>query len=264
MANLPFEKRVAILSRLCHGARTIDLINEFDTSFRPVSRVLAVAGETALALHQRLMTGLAPNGIVCSAIWSFSSFGAALPWGSNTDGSKDVWTWTALERQTGLIIAFLVGPYDGETATRLGGAIARSLRSAEREDRADLSLAFEPTRPWDPAQTPAISASLHQGLESPVTALQEVGALAQEMGGQGFKVERKPFGVRLEKHIHALAVYFFFHNFIRMNPTYGLTPAMAAGITDRAYSFADLVAAGDARQVGKVVDRLVAPSQGLR
>ncbi len=42
----------------------------------------------------------------------------------------------------------------------------------------------------------------------------------------------------------AVAVYFVVYNFIRVHGSLKVTPAMAAGVTPRLWSFKDLVAAG--------------------
>ena len=43
-------------------------------------------------------------------------------------------------------------------------------------------------------------------------------------------------------HVHALALYFAFYNFCRIHKTLRMSPAMAAGITDRLWSLEDIVA----------------------
>lgn len=46
---------------------------------------------------------------------------------------------------------------------------------------------------------------------------------------------------------HALGLYFAFYNFCRLHKTLRVTPAMAAGITDKLWTLADIVALMDAR-----------------
>ena len=54
-------------------------------------------------------------------------------------------------------------------------------------------------------------------------------------------------GVRVESAtIAGLALYFAFYNFCRIHKTLRVTPAMAAGITDRLWSLEDIVAKIDA------------------
>ena len=49
-------------------------------------------------------------------------------------------------------------------------------------------------------------------------------------------------------HVHALSLYFVFYNFVRQHKTLRMSPAMAAGISDRLWSMEDIVALIDARE----------------
>lgn len=49
------------------------------------------------------------------------------------------------------------------------------------------------------------------------------------------------FSKRLENHIHALAIDIVRYNFVRIHRTLRVTPAMAAGITDRLWSWQDVI-----------------------
>ena len=50
------------------------------------------------------------------------------------------------------------------------------------------------------------------------------------------------FSKKCENHEHAIAIYFMHYNFVRIHQTLRCTPAMEAGVTDRLWSMADLVA----------------------
>ena len=56
------------------------------------------------------------------------------------------------------------------------------------------------------------------------------------------------FSKRAENHCHQLALYFVFYNFIRIHKTLRITPAMAAGISNRLWSMDDVVALIDRRE----------------
>jgi hypothetical protein len=47
---------------------------------------------------------------------------------------------------------------------------------------------------------------------------------------------------KLENHAAAVALNYFAYNFIKIHRTLLMTPAMAAGVTDRLWDVADLVA----------------------
>ena len=54
------------------------------------------------------------------------------------------------------------------------------------------------------------------------------------------------FSKKLESHIYAISLYFVFYNFCRIHKTLKVTPAMAAGITDKLMSMEDVVGLMDA------------------
>ncbi len=55
------------------------------------------------------------------------------------------------------------------------------------------------------------------------------------------------FPKKVENYIYALALYFTFYNFVPIHRTLRVTPAQAAGVSDRLWSMEDVVALIDAR-----------------
>ncbi len=49
------------------------------------------------------------------------------------------------------------------------------------------------------------------------------------------------FSKKLENHIAAVSLHFMYYNFCRVHRTLRITPAMAAGVTDRVWDITDLV-----------------------
>jgi hypothetical protein len=70
--------------------------------------------------------------------------------------------------------------------------------------------------------------------------------LTMQMSMRRFTRLTNGFSKKLENHVHALALYFAFYNFCRIHKTLRMSPAMAAGITDRLWSLEDVVARIDA------------------
>lgn len=70
--------------------------------------------------------------------------------------------------------------------------------------------------------------------------------LSIRMQSRRFTRLTNAFSKKLDNHIHALALYFAFYNFCRIHKTLRVTPAMAAGITDRLWLLGDIVAKMDA------------------
>jgi hypothetical protein len=56
------------------------------------------------------------------------------------------------------------------------------------------------------------------------------------------------FSKKIENHIAAIAFGYFAYNFIKIHRTLRVTPAMAAGVTDRLWDVQDLVAAWEASE----------------
>ena len=49
------------------------------------------------------------------------------------------------------------------------------------------------------------------------------------------------FSKKAQNHAHAVAIYFMHYNFVRIHQTLKITPAMAAGITDKLWEMSDMV-----------------------
>ncbi len=60
------------------------------------------------------------------------------------------------------------------------------------------------------------------------------------------------FGEKVETHVLALAIYFMHYNFVRIHQTLRVTPAMAAGVTDKLWDMTDVVKMIDAWEQGKL------------
>jgi hypothetical protein len=56
------------------------------------------------------------------------------------------------------------------------------------------------------------------------------------------------FSKKIENHSAAVALGYFAYNFIKIHRTLRVTPAMAAGVADRLWDVADLVAAWEASE----------------
>lgn len=49
------------------------------------------------------------------------------------------------------------------------------------------------------------------------------------------------FSKKLENHAWGVALFTFYYNFVRIHKTLRVTPAMAAGVTDKLWEMGDLV-----------------------
>jgi hypothetical protein len=49
------------------------------------------------------------------------------------------------------------------------------------------------------------------------------------------------FSKKIENHRHAMALHFLYYNFVRVHQTLKVSPAMAAGVTQRLWEMKDVV-----------------------
>ena len=49
------------------------------------------------------------------------------------------------------------------------------------------------------------------------------------------------FSKKIENHVASIAIHYMHYNFVRIHQTLRVTPAMAAGVSERLWSIEDLV-----------------------
>jgi hypothetical protein len=49
------------------------------------------------------------------------------------------------------------------------------------------------------------------------------------------------FSKKIENHVTAISLHFMYYHFVRIHQTVRITPAMAAGVTDRVWEVEDIV-----------------------
>src|ERR1700709_2546387 len=111
MNRLPFEKRRQILHMMVEGNSIRGIARLVDVSPVTVLRYLELAGVACAAFHDEKVRGLKAKRVECDEIWSFNYCKRTnLPKAKAApEGAGDAWTWTALDRDSKLIISSLVG-----------------------------------------------------------------------------------------------------------------------------------------------------------
>src|SRR3954466_1542253 len=72
------------------------------------------------------------------------------------------------------------------------------------------------------------------------TSYVERSNLTMRMHMRRFTRLTNAFSKKVENHAHAVALHFMYYNFIKLHRTLRVTPAMAAGVTDRLWEIADI------------------------
>ena len=72
--------------------------------------------------------------------------------------------------------------------------------------------------------------------------------LTMRMSMRRFTRLTNAFSKKYESHCHALALYFVYYNFVRIHKSLKVSPAMAAGLTDKLWGWEEVIALIDAKQ----------------
>src|SRR5438128_1399853 len=110
-----FSRR--ILAMLCEGSSMRSISRVCDVSLNTVDKLLVDAGNACAAFHAEYVKGVRARRVQCDEIWSFCYSKAS---NTGAEGSRigrgDVWTWTAIDADSKLIISWMVGNRDAEIA----------------------------------------------------------------------------------------------------------------------------------------------------
>jgi IS1 family transposase len=270
MNKLPLETRVQILSMLCEGSSLRSISRVCDVSINTVTKLLVDAGKACAAFHDAKVRGLKSQRLQVDEIWSFVGVKEANLLTAKTvrvDGG-DAWTWTAIDADTKLIATFLVGDRDYQSGrtfmedlkSRLANRVqltsdghktyfyAVQQTFGDDVDYAQLHKIYgrEPGGERRYSPPVCIGAEKRHITGNPdekhiSTSFVERQNLTMRMHMRRFTRLTNGFSKKFENHVWMVALYTVWYNFVKQHKTLkGLSPAMAAGLSDTLWSMADL------------------------
>ncbi len=277
MNKLPLHKRVQILAMMVEGSSMRSISRVVGCSINTVTKTLVDAGEACASYHNENVRNVTASRIQCDEIWSFCyakkknvKTAKAAP-----EGAGDVWTWTALDADSKLIVSYLVGGRDAgyanefmdDVASRLANRVQMTtdghkayLEAVEGAFGADVDYAqliklygasSESAKGrYSPAECTGIKKRTVEGNpdEKHVsTSYVERQNLTMRMSMRRFTRLTNAFSKKVDNHIHMLSLYFVHYNFCRIHKTLKVTPAMEAGLTDTLHDMEWIVSLIDAR-----------------
>ncbi|MDE0695825.1 MAG: hypothetical protein OXH76_08350 [Boseongicola sp.] len=195
-----------------------------------VAKLLKDAGEACRKHHNRTVRELpGRRHFQCDELWSFvyakeKQAASADPW----DVAGTVWTWTALDSDSRMIVAYHATQSRG---VRSATKILRDLKSRSKQ-MPDIaadgleSYAVAAKRVFGPRY------SLTQGKGDGTNSNFERSNLTVRMGNRRYTRKTNGFSKTLARHKALLHLQFTHYNFCRIHTTLRVTPAMEAGIDD--------------------------------
>jgi len=270
MNKLPTEKRIQILHLLCEGNSLRATARLSDTAFNTVAKLFVDAGKACADYQDRALRNLSCRRLQLDEIWSF-----VYAKQKNVPGAKsapadagDVWTWVAIDAQTKLVPSWRVGDRSSETAMAFVDDLAARLASRvqittdghrpylegiEGAFGGDIDYAMlvkvygaspEGEKRYSPAECIGTMRQRIEGNPDPrhvSTSFVERQNLTMRMSIRRFTRLTNAFSKKIENHALSVALHYMYYNFCRIHKTLRVTPAMAAGVTDRLLGVADIV-----------------------
>ena len=276
MNKLPLAKRVLILTMLVEGSSMRSISRIADVSINTVTKLLEDAGEACAQMHDELVRGVEAKRVQCDEIWSFCYAKARnVPQAKDApEEAGDVWTWTALDADTKLILSWFVGDRSANSGAAfmedLSSRVTNRMQLTTDGHRAYLNAVsdtfgtdvdyamIDKIYRTDPGHkqgrySPAVCIGARKmviegrpDLRHVSTSHVERQNLTMRMSMRRFTRLTNGFSKKLDNHVHALALYFVHYNFCRIHKTLRVTPAMQAGVTDKLWSLEDVLARMDA------------------
>lgn len=270
MNRLPVHKRIEVVAALVEGNSIRATCRMTGAAKNTVVKLLVELGEVCARYQDETLRGLTCRRIQCDEIWSFCHAKAKnVPAEHKGEfGYGDVWTWTAIDADSKLVLSWCIGGRDSYTALAFMQDVARRLtqrvqlttdghkaylEAVERTFGRDIDYAMlvklygadpEEEKRYSPAKCTGADIHRVQGRPDPKhisTSYVERQNLTMRMHMRRFTRLTNAFSKKVQNLGHAVALHFMYYNFCRRHQTLGMSPAMAAGLTDHEWTIDEVI-----------------------
>ena len=266
--RLSVARRTQVISALVEGNSIRSTERMFDVHRDTVMRLLVEVGEGCARIMDEKMRDLSCKRIQVDEIWSYvKAKQIHLKPGENVR-CGDFWTWVALDPDTKLVPAYRVSKrkvgdavaFIGDLSERLSNRVQLSsdglhsyVRAVEEAFGADVDygqvVKFYDAEPvgagrYAPPHVADMEKSVIMGnpdWRHISTSLVERQNLTMRMQMRRFTRLTNGFSKKVENLKAAVSLHFAHYNFVRLHRTTRVTPAMAAGVSDRLWTLEELV-----------------------
>jgi IS1 family transposase len=281
MNRLSLARRAQVLGCLVEGNSIRSTVRLTGVAKNTVSSLLRSVGAACLRYQDETLINLPVRRVQCDEIWSFVACkdkqveNVKDSTRENGDWLGDVWTWTALDPDSKVMVAWHVGEREAADAHHFMRMVASRVRKEKGRklqittDGLSLYLtAVEDAFGWgrcDYAQvikeygcyvetekgerrySPSTCTGYRivevMGEPHPdhiSTSLVERSNLTMRMGMRRFTRLTNAFSKRVENHVHAISLHFMHYHFSRRHQTLGTTPAFRLGIASHVWSMKEI------------------------
>ena len=280
MNKLDSKDRAQILRMLCEGQSIRAIACIMSSSKNTIAKLLNDAGKICAEYQDETLRDLNCERVQVDEIWSFTyakqkNIKTAK---SAPEGAGDTWTWTAIDADSKLVM-WMVGGRDGQYAmafmSDLRNRLANRVQLISDGHKAYLEavegafggdvdytqlikiygVAPESFKGrYSPADCIGIKKRAVEGepdMKHVSTSYVERQNLTMRMHMRRFTRLTNGFSKKVESHANAVALHFMYYNFIRIHQTLKVSPAMAAGVTDKLWEVSDIVALLEERETAK-------------
>jgi IS1 family transposase len=271
MNTISNDQKTAVLKCLVEGCSIRSTVRLTGVAKGTILDLLAVAGETALMYQDAMLKNPTCQRIQCDEIWAFCyAKQKNVPNEMRGQpGMGDIWTWTAMDAQTKLMINWQLGARDAANAHVFMAGVAERLAHrvqlttdgnrvylAAVENSFGSAIDFaqliklygkgddNPDTKYSPAKCLGAKKRAVMGepdLAHVSTSYAERQNLNIRMKNRRFTRLTNAFSKKAVNLAYSIALDFFHHNFIRIHQTLRMTPAMKAGIAKYPMTMEDLV-----------------------
>jgi IS1 family transposase len=267
--RLSLSRRTQIINCLVEGNSIRSTERMTETHRDTVMRLAVEVGQGCERIMREKMHNLTCERIQVDEIWSYVGKHQRFL-KPEDDRSKvgDLWTFVAIDPATKLVPAYHIGKrtkvhataFMADLSDRLANriqissdALSSYADAVERAFGSDVDYGqavkfyeAEPIGPGRYSPPKVVRAERHVVAGNPdqkhiSTSLVERQNLTMRMSMRRFTRLTNAFSKKVENHRAAVGLHFAHYNFVRLHRTLRVTPAMAAGVSDRMWTLEELV-----------------------